>query len=268
MPDWFENFDQKPPELREGTIAFLEQRNSAPDRRAILESYLAEIAFPPDARVLEVGCGSGVITRVLAQWPGVSEAVGIDPWASFIEKAHEFGTGIANLSFRQADGHALPFEDASFDAVVFHTVLLHMDDPAAALAESYRVLRAGGWLSIFDPDPLATTYAIADSDPLQTVHEASIALVYLNPWLPRQVPGLVHAAGFVPNRVRSYGIAETGNDGGALIFFESNVDAVARTGAIGTELATAFKGEARRRVEAGTFISFGSYVSVIARKPG
>jgi SAM-dependent methyltransferase len=268
MPDAFDNFDERPPAMREQTIAFLEHRNAAPDRRAILDSYLAEIAFPPKAQVLEVGCGSGGITRVLAQWPGVCEAVGIDPWASFIEKARELGTGIANLSFQQADGHALPFEDASFDAVAFHTTLLHMHDPATALREAYRVLRDGGWISVFDPDPLATTFAIMEKDPLQTVHEASIALGYLNPWLPRQLPGLIRAAGFRSSRIRSYGTAESGGDGFALPFFDATVDAVARAGGIGSELAATIKGEARRRVEAGTFVMFGTNVSVIARKVG
>jgi ubiquinone/menaquinone biosynthesis C-methylase UbiE len=266
MPDLFDNFDQKPPEMREAIIAALEQGNAAPERRAILESYLAEMALPPDARMLEVGCGSGGVTRVLARWPGVREAVGIDPWASFIDKAREFGTGIDNLSFQQADGHALPFADASFDAVVFHTTLLHMADPATALAEAHRVLRPGGWLSVFDPDPLATTYAVMEHDPVQTVYEAGMMLGYLSPWLPRQLPSLIRAAGFAVSRARSFGVVDTEGGDGVLSFFDANVDLVAGTGAIGPELAAALKGEARRRVAQGTFVRFGSSVSIIARR--
>jgi ubiquinone/menaquinone biosynthesis C-methylase UbiE len=268
MPDLFDNFDRASPEQQATVISRLEQRNADPDRRAILESYLAEMTFPPGARVLDVGCGSGAITRVLARWPRVREAVGIDPWIAFIDKASELGAGIANLSFHQADGHALPFPDASFDAAVFHTALIHMDDPATALAEAHRVLRAGGWLSIFDPDPLAYTYAIAEHDPLQTAWEANIAATYLHPWLPRQLPGLVRAAGFTASRARTYGTVEMGDEAGAYRALDAGVQCLAHTGVIGSELAAALRGEARRRVEAGTFVRFGTMVSVLARKAG
>ncbi len=267
MHDIFDNLDQASPEFQEMMASFLEERAALPAQRATLESYLAAITFPPDARVLEVGCGSGPVTRVLAGWPGVGEAVGIDPWATIIAKARELSTGVANLSFRQGDGHALPFADASFDVVVFHTTLLHMHDPATALAEAHRVLRVGGWLSVFDPDPHATTFAIADHDPLQAVLEANIATGFQNPWLPRQLPGLVRAAGFAAGTFRSYGSVYTGEEMSRLSFFDVNVDTLVDTAVIGPELAAALKGEARRRVAMGTFISFGTSVSMIARKP-
>ena len=41
------------------------------------------------ARILEVGCGTGAVTRVLAAWPGVVEAVGVDPSPVFVAKARE-----------------------------------------------------------------------------------------------------------------------------------------------------------------------------------
>jgi arsenite methyltransferase len=266
MPDVFDNFDSASPETQAILIAFLEQRNAAPARREILDSYLAEIVFPRDARVLEVGCGSGGITRVLAQWPGVGEAVGIEPWAAFITKVRELGAGIANLSFQQADGHALPFDDGSFDAVIFHTALLHMRDPALALAEAHRVLRVGGWVSIFDPDPLAITYAITEHDPLQAVLAASIPMAYLHPWLPRQLPGRIRAAGFSLIRIRSFGTVETDDEAGGVIMIKGSADGLARNGVIGAELAEAMKRETDRRIEAGTFVHFGTLVSVIGRK--
>ncbi|HEX5503295.1 MAG TPA: hypothetical protein VFW96_11785 [Thermomicrobiales bacterium] len=61
-------------------------------------------------------------------------------------------------------------------------------------------------------------------------------------------------------------MAVTRDEAGALAFFDGNVDLVARSGGIGPELATALKGEARRRIAAGTFVAFGTQVSVIARK--
>ena len=79
--------------------------------------------------MLEIGCGTGAVTRVLAAWPGVASAVGVDPSPVFVAKARALGMGQATLTFEVADGRALPFARDTFDLAVFHTTLCHMPDP-------------------------------------------------------------------------------------------------------------------------------------------
>ena len=67
----------------------MELRAAEPRQREILETYLAWIDWPENARVLEVGCGTGAITRVLARRPGISAIVGVDPSPVFLAKARE-----------------------------------------------------------------------------------------------------------------------------------------------------------------------------------
>jgi len=74
----------------------------------MLSAYLSEIHLPSAAIVLDVGCGTGAVTRVLAEMRGVSEVVGVDPSPIFVEKARELGKGHPQLSFRTGDGRALP----------------------------------------------------------------------------------------------------------------------------------------------------------------
>ena len=50
------------------------------------EHYLAEIAFPDNARVLEVGCGPGPVARALASRPGIGEVIGVDPSPIFVRE--------------------------------------------------------------------------------------------------------------------------------------------------------------------------------------
>jgi len=264
VPDAFQAFDQHPPELQELIISALEYRATLAEPRATLESYLAEIVFPPNAEVLEVGCGSGPITRALARWPGVRLAVGIDPWESFITEARARSGDIAKLSFQQGDGHALPFDDQSFDVIVLHTTLSHMRDPVTALAEAHRVLRVGGTLSVCEPDPYVRPFAVAAHDPLQTAYEAGIDAAYERPWVARQLPRLVQAAGFKAGRVRSYGGNSTEATEYGLLSFGGSVDTLARSGIVGEEFAMALKTEARRRANEGTFLFFNSWVSMIA----
>ena len=86
------------------------------------QAYLGDIQFPTGARVLEVGCGTGAVTRELASWPGVAEVVGLDPLPHLpgqcppAPPAHQGGV-------RGGDAQTLQFPDRSFDVVVFHTAL-------------------------------------------------------------------------------------------------------------------------------------------------
>lgn len=108
----------------------------------------------PHMRLLDIGCGPGAITAVLAAHVG--QVTGIDIQPRSIAAANELvgETGIGNLSFREADMTALPFDDESFDAVFLHAVLYHQDAPtlAGTLAEARRVLRPGGLVATRDAD--------------------------------------------------------------------------------------------------------------------
>jgi len=162
----------------------------------MLEAYLSEIEFPADARVLEVGCGTGPVTRVLATWPRVAEVVGVDPSPALLQKARELGAGLPRLFFQEADGKALPFEPGRFDVVVLHTVLTHVPGPDVLLAEAFRVMRPGGWLGTCDGDFASATVATGDGDPLQSCVQTFVENFVHDRWLLRRLPTLVQSAGF------------------------------------------------------------------------
>jgi SAM-dependent methyltransferase len=106
-------------------------------------------------RALDIGCGDGKFTRSLtALFP---EVCGIDVRASRIEDARAAAeaAGVA-VDFRVAGGEALPFADASFDAVAFSNSLHHMTDIAVALREAARVLGPNGLLYVMEPVPSGT----------------------------------------------------------------------------------------------------------------
>jgi SAM-dependent methyltransferase len=118
-------------------------------RRRILARFLSHLepALPANARVLDVGCGTGANGPVLAE--GGRFAVGLD--------ASPIPLGLAGTAERghaarlRGDAGALPFADASFDLVAALDVLEHLDDHVAAVRELRRVLLPGGALVIFVP---------------------------------------------------------------------------------------------------------------------
>jgi SAM-dependent methyltransferase len=104
-------------------------------------------------RVLDVGCGDGQVSR-LAGRLGADLVIGVDPTWNQVAVAHERGGA---TGFARAGAAALPFADASFDAVVACLVFEHIRDVDDAIAEVARVLEPGGRFCFFLNHPLLQT---------------------------------------------------------------------------------------------------------------
>jgi demethylmenaquinone methyltransferase/2-methoxy-6-polyprenyl-1,4-benzoquinol methylase/phosphoethanolamine N-methyltransferase len=113
---------------------------------------LAELS--PGEAVLDVGCGTGELAMVLRERLGASGAVtGVDASPQMIALARQKAARAeTRIDYRAAAAEALPFPDATFDAVVSSLMMHHLPDDAkrAALAEMRRVLKAGGRLLLLD----------------------------------------------------------------------------------------------------------------------
>ena len=107
---------------------------------------LARSALPllETGDVLDIASGDGVLAELLA--PHSSRYVCIDTSARVVAAASERLRRLQNVEVREADMHALPFKDGSFDLVVLMHALTYAARPAQAVAEASRVLRKGGRL--------------------------------------------------------------------------------------------------------------------------
>jgi SAM-dependent methyltransferase len=216
--------------------------------------------------VLDVGCGTGVLTRAIARLDSVGAVVGVDLAPSLLEQARVLAASLATVSYEEADARSLPFADASFDAVVFDSVLTHVPAPDEALAEAFRVLRPGGRLGVFDGDYATTTVALGDHDPLQRCIDAMMASSVTDRWLVRRLPTLVRRVGFDVERFRSHGFVETSDAGYMLTIVDRGGDILHAGGRLGEAAAAELKREARRRVEASTFFGHIAYASLVAAR--
>jgi ubiquinone/menaquinone biosynthesis C-methylase UbiE len=265
MPDVYSNIAALDAAMQDRLADVLETRGADRQQQELRRTFLAAIEFPADARVLEVGCGTGVLTRVIARWPGVREVVGVDPAPSLLRKARALATELPNIRFDEADGRSLPFDPHSFDVVVFDSTLSHVPAPERALIEAHRVLRPLGWLATFDGDYSTTTVALGDHDPLQACVNMMLANSVHDHWLMRRLASLVRDCGFEVMDFRSHGFVE--RQGGYMpTIIDRGIDMLCDSGQISAEAAAALKAEARRRME--TFFGHIAYVSLTARKPG
>jgi SAM-dependent methyltransferase len=103
------------------------------------------------ARVLDIGCGDGQVSRLAAGLG--AEVTGIDPTWNCVRVAHARG----EARFARAAAAHLPFADASFDAAVACLVFEHIREVDAAIAEVARVLAPGGRFCLFLNHPLLQT---------------------------------------------------------------------------------------------------------------
>ncbi len=94
------------------------------------------------SRVLDIGCSAGLIAIELATHAG--SVIGIDVDGEAVRYAANATESEASPRFLVASGMALPFRDASYDAVVCNHVYEHTSDPYQLMAEIRRVLRPGG----------------------------------------------------------------------------------------------------------------------------
>lgn len=100
-------------------------------------------------RILEVGCGTGVLTSELRQAIPAS-ILGLDHDHARLRFARVQDAG---CSYSCGDGHRLPFPNSSFDACLCHYLLLWVEDPLQVLREMRRVTRRAGWVLVLaEPD--------------------------------------------------------------------------------------------------------------------
>jgi ubiquinone/menaquinone biosynthesis C-methylase UbiE len=117
-----------------------------------LESRIA-IEFAHQARVLEAGCGTGMILKEVA--PIAREAVGIDISPGMLEQARARGLNVVHGSVTQ-----LPFPDNRFDLAYSFKVLAHVEKIGAAMSEMARVVRSGGHVLAEFYNPWSLRYLV------------------------------------------------------------------------------------------------------------
>jgi len=131
---------------------------------AFFEPYARDAAtrLPREAkRVLELACGTGIVTRALrAAMPAPSVLTATDLSEGMVEYARAKLRDVPGITFRAADACALPFDAASFNAVVCQFGIMFVPDKAKAYREARRVLAPGGRLIFsvwdgFDANPVS-----------------------------------------------------------------------------------------------------------------
>lgn len=130
-------------------LAGKSESGAAPPPRILKAAALFQAHLVTRARLLDIGCGSGVFTAFLRQSLGIGEVYGIDIADKNVESAQALGVAACRIDCNQDD---LPFEDEYFDAVFAGEVIEHVLDPDRLLREIRRTLAVGGVLVLSSPN--------------------------------------------------------------------------------------------------------------------
>jgi SAM-dependent methyltransferase len=182
-----------------------EQERLRDQGSALVEFIHGGTTYAPGSRVLEVGCGVGVQTTVLARRNPGARFVSIDRSDVSLAVARRAAKAahLANVEFLQADVFALPFPDCSFDHLFVCFVLEHLPDPLRALVHIQRVLRPGGTVTIIEGDH-GSTYFHPESAAARAAIECLVTLQARaggNALIGRQLYPLMVGAGLADVRV-------------------------------------------------------------------
>jgi ubiquinone/menaquinone biosynthesis C-methylase UbiE len=129
--------------------------------RPVAEDLLQVAALRPGERVLDVACGTGVVTRLAAERVGPNGSVaGLDLNPGMLAVARSATPSDLSIDWYQSSAEAMPLSDEGFDVVLCQMGLQFMQDKASALREMRRVLVPSGRLVLNLPGPTPVLFSI------------------------------------------------------------------------------------------------------------
>lgn len=254
----------------ERLIARLESRARDPIFSKLLEKYLGRLSLDSSSKVLDIGCGTGVVLRALVRRLGFEgEAFGVDQCGSFIDAAdrlaREENVG-GSLSFKTGDAHNIDFPAGTFDLVIAHTLLSHVTEPVKVLGEIARVLRKDGIAVIFDGDYASLTFAYPDHSFGRKMDQALANSTFNNPLIMRDLPRLLNDFGLEMKEAWGDAVAEIGQGSYFRTFAETYVPFVKKADLLPEQAVDIWLSEQRKAMEMGTFFAACSYYTYLIRR--
>ena len=179
-------------------IAFFDRHAAADDydvftpqsSARLIDAFVKLTGLPRGARVIDLGCGSGTFTALLAR--AGFDCVGLDISAKLVAVGRRKHP---QIEFVAGDIERLPFPAASFDGALLSGVVHHFPDPSPCAAETFRLLRARGRFLAFDPNRM-NPFMWLYRDRASPVYSSVGVTENERPVLAKEAAAVFRAAGF------------------------------------------------------------------------
>ncbi len=256
--DPYQSPDDQSQAVIDAMVQRLEERGQNDRFDQFIHHYLDVVKVENLTTALDLGCGTGVVTRCLAKrMPEGSFITGVDVSEKLLHEAQVKSP--AHIHWQHYEGARLPFEDHRFDLIVMHTLLSHVPDPVSILKESGRVLKPGGTIVVFDADYASTCYAIQDFHKGREIDTKLFTAVVHNLNVCRVMPRHIRAAGLKLLSSTAHVIAETGKGDFWLSSVKGFSKLIPALQILPEEEGQAWAAEMLESHENGTFFASGNF---------
>lgn len=186
---WFRDVTSRPEERGEYSSGYWQD---------LIRQGARDMCRSGDGRLLEVGCGEGLLlAQLIKAFPGL-EVWGVDGWSEILSRARKRLEGIrSGVSLHKADAADLPFKDCFFDTVVCVNVYYNMESIQKvrnAILEMARVCKRGGRI-VFDIRNSLNPLLVVKYK-LARYYDATVTTLPLNTYNPGQIRSILKEAGF------------------------------------------------------------------------
>jgi arsenite methyltransferase len=252
----------------QGTARLLDDAYQGSDVAKRRVAILDALAPLPAERILDIGCGPGLLTLELARAVGGNgEVIGLEPSIDMRERAGLRCGERANVRLIDGRANALPLEDGSVDKAVAVQVFEYLDDIPGALAEARRVLRPGGRLVIGDNHWDSLVWHSDDGPRMARVIAAWDGHL-VERAVPAFLPHLLRRAGFLVERTTPLTCCDTvlRPDGVANLLLHLIEAHASQTGSPDLDEVKDWAAEQRRLAAEGRFFFAVTHFVVAARR--
>jgi ubiquinone/menaquinone biosynthesis C-methylase UbiE len=248
--------------------AALDLRASAADQVRLREEIVAAVGVSAGDTVVEIGCGTGPLLRLLADAVGPGgRAIGIEPQPVLARFARERLGDDAEVRVERGSEAALP--DGIADACVAQTVLCHVPSPEReqTLARMVRITRAGGRVLSADQDAETWVVDHPDRELTRRIVRFYADQRFADGWTGRRLRALVLEAGLEHVQTHVSVTIETAPGSYGYRIAVDRADSAARAGAIGEDELAAWVRGLEERAAAGRFFSSLNYYVTVGTVP-
>ena len=235
-----------------------------------MHEYLDAMHIDTAKSALDLGCGTGVATRGIAQRPnftGTLTGVDLSPHLIDVARRLSLEDGVSDrVQFRSGDTRSLDIPDQSYDAVVAHTLVSHVENPLEVVKEAARMVKRGGMVGIFDGDYASMTFSHENSDVGREYEDAIHKAIITNPRVMRGMPRMLADAGLELLRAFPNVIAEVGKADFWTSAIESFRKLVPQSGVLSSEQINAWADGRIKDSENGVFFGACNYYGYVARR--
>lgn len=245
--------------------AALDQRAAGTDQ-ARLRGALRELAaLRPGDGAVELGCGTGTLLAELAEAVGrTGRVLGVEPQPAFADAARRRAAAVpggGTVTVHTGSAARIPAAEASVDACLAQTVLIHLPDPLlrATLADARRVLRPGGRFVTADQDGDTWVVDHPDRETTRRIIAFNSDQRFADGWTGRRTARLLGEAGYRDVSVRVLTHLDTAPDSYLFGMAVRLARAAEEAGAVGPGQGAEWIAALDRRARAGTFLSSITY---------